>query len=375
MVSPYLGATTDTEVVISWVTDRAVPSEVRYRLDQSYSELAPASSEMYDGKYWHSATITSLQDGTTYHYRVYGGGMDLTPWAGTTFTTAPEAAASCFIFVVLGDSRPQGAGSPPSAGARTVAARLREYSFDFGLHTGDIVCSGGICSGGDSSWNQYLRAYFDLYNESIARIPFYLCVGSHELLGGSCGYRGYSDVYHLPLNAPSGHQEQYYSFDWGNAHFVALDSNQSCSPGSGQHNWLLDDLQHSSKLWKFAFFHHPLYSSGSHGSQVALRDHLVPVFEANGVDVVFSGHDHHYERTCPISDGACVTPAEGSVVYYVTGGAGAPLYYVGSSWFTAHSASLHHFLKAEVDGCQLRIEAMDDSGNVFDSWILDRCPP
>jgi len=373
LVYPYLGETTTTSVVISWATDSTGASEVRYSLDQSYSNVVAASDSTYDGKYWHSATINGLTADTTYYYKVYTGGEDLTPWSEITFTTAPESTALRFTFVALGDSRPSGASSPPGQGALDVAAEMDQHSFDLAVHTGDIVYRGGFCSGSDSSWNQYIRAYFDLYRESMGDIPFYPSVGNHELSGDSCGYQGYIDVYDLPGNAPSGHEEEYYSFDWGNAHFVALDTNQSYSAGSTQYNWLVNDLQTSTQPWKFVFFHYPPYSSGYHGSFGSVRTHLVPIFETYGVDVVFNGHDHSYERTCPILDGACATPQDGGVVYFVTGGAGAPLYSAGSDWFTARSYSLHHFLKVEVNDCGLHLSAIDTNGNVFDSYEIDHC--
>jgi hypothetical protein len=369
LVYPYLGETTTTSVIISWATDSPGASEVRYSLDQSYSSVVAAINSTYDGKYWHSATVTGLTADTTYYYKVYTGDEDVTPWSEITFTTAPGATVPQFTFVALGDSR----GSRPSQGALDVAAEMDRHSFDLAIHTGDIVSSGGMCSGYSSSWNQYIRAYFDLYQESMGDIPFYPSVGNHELSGGSCGYQAYTDVYCLPGNAPSGHEEEYYSFDWGNAHFVALDTNQDYSVGSTQYNWLVNDLQTSTQSWKFVFFHHPAYSSGSHGSSGAVQARLVPIFEAYGVDVVFNGHDHDYERTCPILNGACTTPQDGGVVYYVTGGAGAPLRSVSSNWFTAYSDSLYHFLKVAVNDCWLHLDAIDANGNVFDSYEIDYC--
>jgi hypothetical protein len=373
LVYPYLGEATTTSAVISWATESAGASEVRYSIDQSYVNVVAAIDSTYDGKYWHSATITGLTAGTTYYYRVYSGGEDVTPWPEITFTTAPEATTSRFTFVALGDSRPDGAGSPPGQGALDVAAEMDRRAFDLALHTGDIVHSGGVCSGDDSSWNQYIRAYFDLYRDSTGDIPFYPSLGNHELNGGSCGYQGYTDVYYLPGNAPAGGEEEYYSFDWGNAHFVALDTNQSYSAGSAQYDWLVNDLQASTQRWKFVFLHHPAYSSGNHGSTAEVQTHLVPVFETTGVDVVFNGHDHDYERTCPILDGMCTTPQDGGVVYYVTGGGGAPLYPAGSDWFTAYSDSLYHFLRVEVDDCWLRVDAIDANGSIFDSYEIDHC--
>jgi hypothetical protein len=373
LVYPYLGETTTTSVVISWATVSTGPSEVRYSLDQSYSNVVAAINSTYDGKYWHSATVTGLTADTTYYYKVYTGDEDVTPWSEITFTTAPEATVPQFTFVAFGDSRPGGPTSPPGQAALDVAAEMDQHSFDLALHTGDIVHSGGICSGDGSSWNQYIRAYFDLYRESTGDIPFYLSVGNHELRDGSCGYQGYTDVYYLPGNAPAGHAEEYYSFDWGNAHFVALDTTQNYGVYSTQYNWLVNDLQASTQLWKFVFFHHPAYSSGRHGSSSNVQARLVPIFEAYGVDVVFNGHDHDYERTCPIFNGACTTPQDGGVVYVVTGGGGASLYSVNGDWFTAYSDSIHHFLKVAVHDCWLHLDAINANGNVFDSYEIDYC--
>jgi len=372
-VWPYLGQTTPSSVVVSWATDGSGAAEVRYSLDQSYGNVVLAASRIYAGDHWHSATIEGLAPGMTYRYKVFIDGDDLTPWSEVTFTTAPETPTSLFTFMALGDSRPSTAGSPPSQGALDVAAEMERHAFDLALHTGDIVNSGGICSGEDSAWSQYVRAYFDLYRDRISEIPFYPCLGNHELSGGGCGYQSYRDVYHLPQNAPSGAGEAYYAFDWGNAHFVALDTNQSYEVGSVQHDWLLADLQAASQPWRVVSFHHPAYSSGAHGSTPGVQAHLVPVFETYGVDVVFSGHDHHYERTCPVLNGACATIQEGGVVYYVTGGGGAPLHPVGTDWFTAYGDSLNHFLRVTVQECRLRMEAIGTDGAIFDTYEIDRC--
>jgi hypothetical protein len=375
LVFPYLSEVTSTSAVVSWATNSAGASKVRYSLDQDYSSVATAISSTYDGKHWHSASITHLTPDTTYHYRVFTGADDVTPWSEITFTTGPEPAGHRFTFVVLGDGRPDYASSPPSQAAVDVAIEMHKHSFDLALHTGDIVHSGGICSGSDSSWNQYIRGYFYLYRDSLGDTPFYPTVGNHELYGGTtgCGYQSYTDVYHLPLNAPSDDEEEYYSFDWGNAHFVAMDTNQVYSPGSPQYNWLVKDLQTSSHPWKFVFFHHPAYSSGKHGSTNAVQTQLVPIFETYGVDVVFNGHDHGYERTCPILNNACMTPQDGGVVYYVVAGGGAPLYSPLGNWFTAYRDSLYHFLEVEVNDCRLHLDAIDTTGNVFDSYEIDRC--
>jgi hypothetical protein len=371
LVYPYLGETSSTSVTVSWVTDAAAASEARFSLNQSYHNVVVADSDVYDGKYWHSAVINGLAANTTYYYKVYADGNDITPWSAITFTTAPQSTADTFTFVALGDSRPD--YSLPNQAAHDVAAVMNQNRFDLAIHTGDMVLKGGICSGVDSSWNQYIRAYFDVYRESVGNVPFFPSIGNHEKSNGSCGYQSYKSVFELPNNAPSGHQEEYYSFDWGNAHFVSLDVTQYYGSGSPQYNWLVSDLQSNAKPWTFVFFHYPPYSAGYHGSSLDVRYHLVPVFETFGVDVVFNGHDHDYERSCPILNGACTTPQNGGVVYFVTGGAGAGLHDVGSDWFTAHSVKVHHFLRIAVSYCTLQADAIDRNGTLFDSYVIDHC--
>jgi hypothetical protein len=373
LVHPYVGTTTGNGVVIAWATDRSTTSEVRYSLDWSYDRRVEATSRSLGDGQWHLASIKGLAPGAKYYYKVLGDGRALMPGAVASFHTAPAAQYHRFTFAVVGDSRPADADDPSNPAAQAVASQLREHRFDFALHVGDAVHSGGICSGRNSSWNQYISAYFGLYRQSLTAVPFYPCVGNHELNNGSRGYQAYTDVYHLPLGAPSGDEEEYYSFDWGNAHFVALDTNQNCRPGSPQYEWLVADLHSSKQFWKFVFFHHPLYSSGRHRSDLSLRANLAPVFEAYGVNVVLTAHDHHHERTCPILNNVCRTPSEGAVVYYVTGGAGAPLYGVDMEWFTAHAESRHHFLLVEISGCRLTIDALDAEGTVFDQYQIDRC--
>jgi hypothetical protein len=372
-VAPYIGETTPTSVVVAWATDAAGASEVRYSADASYSHAAAASSFSRDGVYWHAATLTGLTADTTYHYRVYTGGVNLTPWSDVTFRTAPAADATQVVFAGLGDSRPGSATSSPSQEAQDVAAQMAQHSFSFALDTGDIVYNGGICSGNKSGWKQYRRQYFPLYEDSIKQTPFYTAFGNHERYGGNCGYQSYTDVYYLPENAPSGNEERYYSFDWGNVHVVVLNTEQSFSTGSAQYNWLQSDLQNTDRRWIVAAFHRPPYSSGPHGSNSDVRQYLVPLFEQYGVDVTLNGHDHIYERTCPIKNNACTTIDNGGVVYFVTGGAGAGSYTPNTDWFTAKASSKHHFMLLSVDDCTLDIQAIDEQGTIFDTYEIDKC--
>lgn len=109
----------------------------------------------------------------------------------------------------MGDSRPDSADSSPSQGALDVAAEMGRRSFDLALHTGDMVHSGGVCTGSDSAWSQYVRAYLNLYQGILGSTPFYPSVGNHELSGGSCGYEGFTSIFSLPAGAPVVDEGQY----------------------------------------------------------------------------------------------------------------------------------------------------------------------
>jgi hypothetical protein len=373
LAGPYLGEVTGSTVAVSWVTGDPGRFVVRCGLPGGPLRESAAMSTVAPAGYWHAAVLTALEPGTTYRYTIAtADGSAASP--EMMVTTAPPAATDHFTFLVLGDSRPgDRITAQPSTGARKVAALVATEHFSLALHTGDMVAEGGVCSGELSGWEQYLRAYFGLLGATLGRAPFYAVPGNHEFVGGSCGYETYTAVFALPRNAPPGDQEKYYSFDWGNAHFTVLDSYADLAAGGAQYAWLERDLESTAQRWKFVFFHNPVYSSGEHGPSLEEQVIWVPLFEKYRVDVVFAGHDHIYERTCPILRGACTTVEEGGVVYLITGGAGAPLYDTTGGWFSLVRATVNHYLTVEVRGCALCFAANDGDGNVIDRYELDRC--
>jgi 3',5'-cyclic AMP phosphodiesterase CpdA len=210
----------------------------------------------------------------------------------------------------------------------------------------------------------------------MATAPFWVTTGNHDF--AAAGAAAFRDVFICRTTPGARRSERYYSFDWGDAHVVALDSETPLAeigPGAGDDmaDWLAADLAATTKPWKFVFFHRPPYSSGPHGNEPAVQQKLVPVFEAGGVDVVFSGHDHDYERTAPLFGGQPTATKVGGIVYIVTGGGGAALYPVGAHWFTAFSRSAHHFTLVSISGCLLRLEAVTADGATLDSSDVNHC--
>jgi hypothetical protein len=354
---PYLTSLTGTALVIQWTTATNVPGEVRMG-----ASVYPATLRQLPSGVWqHEASISGLQPGTLYTYTVAVSGQ---PAYAAAFRAAPASGA--VTFVAFGDS---GNGS---ANQIAVRDRMVQTAFDLAVHTGDIAYDNG-------TYSEFEARYFGIYTALIDHLPFYLSPGNHEYHTNQAA--PYLDLFVLPRQALRAYdQERYYSFDYGDVHFVALDTEAplyyiSSSVSDDMADWLALDLAATSQPWKVVFFHRPAYSSGQHGSQSDVQQKLVPVFEQGGVNLVINGHDHSYERTIPIRGGAPTPFNTGGIVYIVTGGGGRGLYPVGTSWFTAHSQSVHHFARLTLSGCQAQIQAINTSGAVFDNATLDRCPP
>ena len=229
-----------------------------------------------------TATLTDLITGTEVLYRVSTSGVEL---ASGSFRTA-AGPDQPFSFAAIGDS---GTGSTAQY---AVADRMVVLDPNFVLHTGDVVYPDGQADG-------YDPFFFQPYQTLARRAPIFPTLGNHDY--HSQRGQPYLDAFYLPHNNPA-NTERYYSFDWGDAHFTALDFNTG--PDADQLAWLKDDLAATDKRWKFVFYHQAIYSSGPHGYESwveAKRQLLAPIFEQHHVDIVFNGHDHDYERFVPLN--------------------------------------------------------------------------
>jgi hypothetical protein len=371
---PYLQQVFDRSAVIVWASREPGPATARVGAQTvtADSRLVPASSTGLSFNYYqHEATVTGLTPGTTYDYDVFVGGAAAT--AGTDrLTTAPASPNGTVRFIAFGDS---GTGSSQQ---RALAAVMTGDPFDLAVHTGDVAYgnSGGT---GDATYATYQSWFFDIYRDWLRRRPFFPSNGNHDTRAGTSWGRAYLDLFVLPPSAGAGaypdHAERYYSFDYGPVHFVALDTEpafQDPARRVEQLAWLQADLAATGQPWKIAYFHRSPYSSGGeHGSDLAIRQAFGPIFEANGVQLVVSGHEHDYERSVPwrVSTNA----ARQAVSYVVTGGGGGPTYPAGENAWTARSASTHHYTRVTVNGCTATLQAIDLSGAIIDDWPLNRC--
>ncbi len=330
--APYIQNVSTDSATIVWVGDGPGRGVVEYGEGPNFERAA--TEDLVSRR--HAVTLRGLVPDSAYHYRVDGG-------ATGRFRTAPESGAA-FTFAVIGDT---GNGGKHQM---AVAGLLERVKPDLILHTGDVVYPSG-------EEKHYDKRFFAPYRGVIGSVPLFPVLGNHDVQEDDGA--AFLKNFHPPRNNPRS-IARYYSFDWSDAHFVALDSELYHEDAGGdageQRLWLEENLSATCKPWRFAFLHRPLYSSSRHGGDQKIRADLAPIFSRHGVHLVFSGHDHVYERTLPM-DG---------VTYLVTGGGGKRLYKARNKGWTAASASAHHATFVRVTRESLNLEAVKPDGTILD---------
>ena len=337
-----------TSATVSWQTSLTTKSIVQFGLDSSYGLKQEANPNVRTfgraQRIYHNVHLTGLQPNTTYHFRC-GDGRD---WSQDhTFTTAPKDGP--FAFLVVGDTLAE----LPNSKWPLVASLLAETEGGFVVHTGDLVLYGSD----PEVWDEF----FELEGKPAWLRPLMPCLGNHEE-----NAQIYFDQFALP------DAEQWYSFDYCNAHFISL-STETDLQGL-QLEWLRDDLAASDATWKFVYFHKPPYCST--GGWEKVRKTWCALFDQYHVDIVFSGHIHVYERTKPIKNGSVQSSPSDGPIYIVTGGGGANLGSVTRQNWIVHGESVHHFLKLAINGSNLTCKAYHPNGSILDSFrIAKRIAP
>jgi acid phosphatase type 7 len=340
---PYLQQVTDLGAMVGWVTTEPVGAHVNVATPGEPARSALAREESVilrtSGEKQMWTEVDALSPDTIYCYTLADEKQALTQPTG--LRTAPPADGPQPVrFLAFGDSG--GGGSDQYA----LLQQMYTVPYDLMIHTGDVAYDNGTIQ-------QYEDNVFGVYADLFRNIPFFPSSGNHDYrtLSGA----PFRDVFNLPGD----NGEKWYSYDWGRVHFVALDTEADYRT---QAAWLDEDLARSTAPWKIVYMHRPPYSSGSHGSDTALRKALEPVLARHQVQLVLAGHDHNYER---------ILPQKGTH-YVVTGGGGIGTRAVGSSSFTALSVAVIHFVYGEVFEDELVLHAIDGMGREFDSVRIPR---
>ncbi len=316
---------------------------IEWGVDTNYS-LGSGQSFEYGTDHQHSHVITGLTPGASYCYRVIAEQDTATG----SFRAAPPDGDTDVAFLAYGDTR-----TYPTDHDQVAAGIISAYTADPKLKT-MLLCAGDLVSNGDdeTDWDDefFDPSYINL-KTMLAELPYQSCRGNHEA-SGAISYKYFPYPYESP---------QYWSFDYGPAHFTVVDQYVDYSPGSAQYAWIVDDLSSTTKRWRFLVLHEPGWSAGGgHENDSDVQNYLQPLCLTYGLSMVFAGHNHYYARA--VVDG---------VQHITTGGGGAPLRTPDPGYPCVVTAEQsHHFCAVRINGGFLEFAAISADGDTLDHFTL-----
>lgn len=245
-------------------------------------------------------------------------------------------------FAAIGDN---GTGQKPQFDIAALMEQARSaFPYDFVIMLGDNMY-------GSQQPKDFVDKFERPYDPLLkAGVKFYAALGNHD---------EQTNRFYKPWNMNG---ERYYTYTKKNVRFFVLDSDYL---DTKQLAWLETELKQSNDEWKIAYFHHPLYSSGGrHGSERDLRRVLEPLFVKHGVNAVFSGHDHIYERVKP----------QLGIYYFVSGSAGQlrPGDLTKTQLTAAGYDREQTFMLVEIEKDTMSVQAIARSGRTVDTATLPR---
>lgn len=345
---PYIQNPTTHKVEIAWRSIQAFTGKVEIGTDKgvytrTLVEDKPTSK--------HHVVIDGLEPNSQYFYRVWND--EEVVLEDYFFRTAKPDSMTDVSFFVLGDSGTN--TDNQRAVSDQMVADYNRDAVDFAIHVGDVHQGVG---------DDYDPVYFDIYKELLSKMNVFTCIGNHDTYTDNAA--PYLDDFYLPHNNKE-NSERYYSFRWGPAFFINLDSNIEIGQGSPQYDFLMDQLNsdaYKTALWKFTYFHHPPFCEywPEWDGEEVVRTDLVPLFEEYGIDIVFNGHTHAYEY------------GEMNHVHYViSGGGGGALDSFGRD--IAHitkSEGVYHFSRVDIKGGKLEFTATDKDGGEVHTFTIEK---
>lgn len=310
---PYLSGTGANRTIVSIKTSEPTTAVVHYASETYYSAYKKYDQKVGDGvtSQLHHISISGLEPGAVYHYKVVCGGQETDDHS---FSTLPEAGR--FTFAVYSDTQDELPNFSQADRHRLIADRIaQDKDVLFVLNGGDLVNDGQD----SANWDRY----FEASRKMGAEKTVYPACGNHDK-------EALQELFSVP---------PYYSFECADARFIVLDS---ANEPPGQNEWLSQVLA-VDKEWKFVLCHHPLYTSEPNhfGGWENLKDEWEGLFIRNEVDAVWNGNVHAYERYL-VND----------IMYMSVGIGGGPYYILSSSKFEGYQNGLERsmgYLRVTVD--------------------------
>ena len=388
LLAPYLQDVRADQVTIMWETSAPVDSSVLYGKTERDTKVEDTSPQAMG---IHEVVLSDLEADTEYQYQFISG-----DYVSKVYSvhTAPEKPRP-FKFLIWGDNR-----SDPDMCER-ISLLMDTADAEFVINVGDVVARG-------SRWHEWTEQYLIPVRHWSHKWPSYVAIGNHEYGGimNNDNVPGFDQYLAHPTIEP-GSTEYWYSFDYANSHFIFMDGNKfdeihegeendwTINPADPQLIWIEEDLKAAQGRgdWIFGFIHEPPYSEGWSGGyydgEGFLRNSLVPILEQYGVDMLFAGHTHDYERGLPHPPYDPETGEGNTITHIITGGGGANLdNHKYKEWthidIPDHPADpsndrtdegeyyKYHYCWMEVDGTSLKFEAREVLPNGRDGGVFDR---
>ena len=322
----------------------------------------------------YEAVFDGLPAGEGYRYTIENRRFVVwrEPIAGPFSVRTPPPRGKTFRFIAFGDS---GVGSNAQSALAEVMAAQKP---DLIIHGGDLNQFAGAAS-------DYPTIFFEPYAAMIRSIPLMPVLGNHDCATESG--RPLLDFFVLPENGPDPKwTERNFYFDFGDARFVGLDANKPQEKQAGViapeemrekvGPWLHGVLTNCNARWKIVYYHQPMYTGSNHApeGQAYFKEAFVGVFEECGVDLVFNGHNHLYERSAPIKGDQIVGEGQG-VVYVVTGTGGArryPMNLPPPPYNRVYNDEVLGFSCVDVSANRLELRQIGDQGQVIDDYVIEK---
>ncbi len=303
---PYMNLATQTGIVIRWKTDVATNSKVSFGTSkENLNQSAVVDLVTHE----HIVQLSGLAVNTKYYYSVGSSGRALQGDANNYFKTAPYAGSKQKVRILaMGD---MGNNSTTQKNVRNAYLNYNGTNYtDIWMLLGDNAYEQGT----ESNYN---TNFFNIYKNLSKNHVLWPAPGNHDYANNTARQAdhniAYYKIFSLPSAAEAGgiasNTEAYYSYNYGNIHFVSLDSygwetgdERLYDTLSPQVIWLKKDLAARNQQWTIVYFHHPPYTKGSHNSDteqelINIRKNLVRILERYKVDLVLNGHSHLYERS------------------------------------------------------------------------------
>jgi hypothetical protein len=299
---PYLNLSTTSSIYLRWRTGIPSDSRVKYGISPANLNMTTDDATLTTE---HIVQLTGLTANTKYYYSIGSTSVTLQGDTGNYFKTNPVVGSTAPIRIwTIGDF---GVSTSAQYQVRDAYANYPgSANTNLWLWVGDNAYS-------DGTDLEYQNHVFSKYPYQMKKWTIWPATGNHDLHTAIASSQSgpYFDNFTLPKSGEAGglpsSTEAYYSFNYGNIHFVCLESTDAPfrAASGAQATWLANDLAANTQRWTIVYFHHPPYSKGSHDSDVSIemvemRTQIIPILENFKVDLVLAGHSHAYERSMMI---------------------------------------------------------------------------